>query len=70
MQHRRPLAFVTSTADARAISAPLPRRDRYSAKAISFPHFINVTVKLPRFRRVVLDLGDYGSVVTASIAAS
>ena len=27
-------------------------------------------VKLPRFRRVVLDLGDYGSVVTASIAAS
>jgi len=28
------------------------------------------TVKLPRFRRVVLDLGDYGSLVTASIAAS
>jgi hypothetical protein len=27
-------------------------------------------VKLPRFRGVVLDLGDYGSVVTASIAAS
>jgi hypothetical protein len=27
-------------------------------------------VKLPRFRRVVLDLGDYDSVVTASIAAS
>jgi hypothetical protein len=27
-------------------------------------------LKLPRFRRVVLDLGDYGSVVTASIAAS
>ena len=27
-------------------------------------------VKLPRFRRVVLDFGDYGSVVTASIAAS
>jgi hypothetical protein len=28
------------------------------------------SLKLPRFRRVVLDLGDYGSVVTASIAAS
>ena len=28
------------------------------------------SMKLPRFRRVVLDLGDYGSVVTASIAAS
>jgi len=27
-------------------------------------------VKLPRFRGVELDLGDYGSVVTASIAAS
>jgi len=27
-------------------------------------------LKLPRFRGVVLDLGDYGSVVTASIAAS
>jgi hypothetical protein len=27
-------------------------------------------VKLPRFRGVVLDLGDYGSIVTASIAAS
>jgi hypothetical protein len=27
-------------------------------------------LKLPRFRRVVLELGDYGSVVTASIAAS
>jgi hypothetical protein len=27
-------------------------------------------LKLPRFRRVVLDLGDYDSVVTASIAAS
>ena len=27
-------------------------------------------LKLPRFRRVMLDLGDYGSVVTASIAAS
>ena len=27
-------------------------------------------LKLPRFRRVVLALGDYGSVVTASIAAS
>jgi len=28
------------------------------------------SLKLPRFRRVVLDLVDYGSVVTASIAAS
>jgi hypothetical protein len=27
-------------------------------------------LKLPRFRGVELDLGDYGSVVTASIAAS
>ena len=27
-------------------------------------------LKLPRFRGVMLDLGDYGSVVTASIAAS
>ena len=27
-------------------------------------------VKLPRFRGVELDVGDYGSVVTASIAAS
>ena len=26
-------------------------------------------LKLPRFRGVMLDLGDYGSVVTASIAA-
>jgi hypothetical protein len=30
----------------------------------------DVKLKLPRFRGVVLDLGDYGSVVTASIAAS
>jgi hypothetical protein len=30
----------------------------------------SLIVKLPRFRRVVLELGDYGSVVTASIAAS
>jgi 2-oxo-4-hydroxy-4-carboxy--5-ureidoimidazoline (OHCU) decarboxylase len=29
-----------------------------------------MALKLPRFRRVVLDLGDYGSLVTASIAAS
>ena len=29
-----------------------------------------VAVKLPRFGGVELDLGDYGSVVTASIAAS
>jgi hypothetical protein len=29
-----------------------------------------LVMKLPRFRGVVLDLGDYGSVVTASIAAS
>ena len=29
-----------------------------------------IELKLPRFRRVVLDLGDYDSVVTASIAAS
>ena len=35
--------------------------DRYS---------FTVMVKLPRFRGVELDLGDYGSVVTASIAAS
>jgi hypothetical protein len=28
------------------------------------------SLKLPRFRRTVLDLGDYGSLVTASIAAS
>jgi hypothetical protein len=38
------------------------------------PAFVNRTVarglKLPRFRGVVLDLGDYGSIVTASIAAS
>jgi len=27
-------------------------------------------LKLPRFRGVELDVGDYGSVVTASIAAS
>ena len=27
-------------------------------------------LKLPQFRRVVLDLGDYSSVMTASIAAS
>ena len=31
---------------------------------------LDPNLKLPRFRRVVLDLGDYGSVVTASIAAS
>ena len=31
---------------------------------------ITMHLKLPRFRRVVLDFGDYGSVVTASIAAS
>jgi adenylate cyclase len=31
---------------------------------------IDRDLKLPRFRGVVLDLGDYGSVVTASIAAS
>jgi hypothetical protein len=31
---------------------------------------VNPRLELPRFRRVVLDLGDYGSVVTASIAAS
>ena len=29
-----------------------------------------VRMKLPRFRGVELDVGDYGSVVTASIAAS
>ena len=29
-----------------------------------------IGMKLPRFRGVELDLGDYGSVVTASIAAS
>jgi hypothetical protein len=37
------------------------------------PRFLNDQVdrmKLPRFRRVVLDLGDYGSIGTASIAAS
>jgi hypothetical protein len=31
---------------------------------------LTTAVKLPRFRGVELDLGDYGSVVTASIAAS
>jgi hypothetical protein len=32
------------------------------------PDRVNRSLKLPRFRGVMLDLGDYGSVVTASIA--
>ena len=42
-------------------------------KANASPHLsrdLLVRVKLPRFRGVELDVGDYGSVVTASIAAS
>ena len=34
------------------------------------PFFLAQALKLPRFRGVELDVGDYGSVVTASIAAS
>jgi hypothetical protein len=46
-----------------------PRADRHDRDA-SFPFDDYADLKLPRFRRVVLDLGDYDSVVTASIAAS
>ena len=48
----------------------------YGIKDYDFGYFedsdlsYEAEVKLPRFRRVVLDFGDCGSVVTASIAAS
>ena len=42
--------------------------DAWSRKIVGWS--MAMKLKLPRFRGVVLDLGDYGSVVTASIAAS
>jgi hypothetical protein len=53
----------------------LGRSSRFEALDLALSssyHLVGVLgpMKLPRFRGVELDLGDYGSVVTASIAAS
>ena len=68
-----------SVVDVRVVEAVADHHDPRCAHAevalelgeIPFEHLVRLNgVKLPRFRRVVLDLGDYGSLVTASIAAS
>jgi superfamily II DNA or RNA helicase len=58
---------VVSTLAVSARTTLLVVRFRYHLQIVSAAA---EEVKLPRFRGVELDLGDYGSVVTASIAAS
>ena len=59
--------LIGTVRDERADHADTLTFDDVSNRAIKH---LKVDVKLPRFRGVMLDLGDYGSVVTASIAAS